>query len=227
MKYLLQKLRRLERKKFHPLLHKIHKKHKISKRTLFYIKEYGPHSHVSKTIIKESIKILLLASLLSSFGGFAIENIKHILISILPLVILLPALNDMAGDYGVILSSKFSTMIHEGKIKKVKINKKVSKIFIQILIISVLMSLLTAVIALIISKFQNYPLSLSIIYKVFLISILDILLLVILLFTISIISGIYFYNKGEDPNNFLIPITTSLADFGNMIILTILILYLF
>ncbi|MBI4154615.1 magnesium transporter [Candidatus Woesearchaeota archaeon] len=227
MKYLLQKLRRLERKKFHPLLHKIHKKHKISKRTLFYIKEYGPHSHVSKTIIKESIKILLLASLLSSFGGFAIENIKHILISILPLVILLPALNDMAGDYGVILSSKFSTMIHEGKIKKVKINKRVSKIFIQILIISVLMSLLTAVIALIISKFQNYPLSLSIIYKVFLISILDILLLVILLFTISIISGIYFYNKGEDPNNFLIPITTSLADFGNMIILTILILYLF
>src|SRR3990167_2010559 len=95
----LQKLQKIKREKYHPLIHKIHKKHKISRKTLFYVKEYGPHTNVPKTIIKESIKILLFASIISSFGGLALENIKTIFISITPLIILLPILNDMIGDY--------------------------------------------------------------------------------------------------------------------------------
>ena len=114
----LEKLRKVKRSLYHPLIHKIHKKHKISKKTLFYVKEYGPHSNVPRTIIRESIRILLLASVISSFGGFALEDIKAIFIPIIPLVILLPTLNDMIGDYGTIVSCRFSTMLHEGKIKK-------------------------------------------------------------------------------------------------------------
>ena len=68
----LEKLRAVRRKKYHPLAHHLHHKHKISRKTLFYVKEYGPHTNVPKTIIKESFKILLLASLVSSFGGLGL-----------------------------------------------------------------------------------------------------------------------------------------------------------
>jgi len=54
-----------------------------------------------------------------------------------------------------------------------------------------------------------------------------VLVLVAILFLTSITAGLYFYRKGEDPNNFLIPITTSIADFGNMIVLTVLVILVF
>jgi len=224
LKQHLEKLTTIQRKRHHPLIHKIHKKHNISKKTLFYVKEYGPHSHVPRTILKESLKILLLASIISAFGGLALESIKLIFISIIPLLIMLPALNDMIGDYGTIISSRFSTMLHEGKLnRKWLANEELKNLFIQVLIIATITTLLSAGIAFSISYFSGYSLSHSIALKILFITLIDVLLLVNLLFVTSIMAGIYFYKKQEDPNNFLIPITTSVADFGNMILLAILI----
>ena len=227
MKHLHQ-LRSISRKKHHHLLHHLHKKHRFSKKTLFYVKEYGPHSHVARTIIKESVKILLFASIISSFGGLALEHIKALFISIVPLIILMPALNDMIGDYGTIISSKFSTLLYEGKVgNNWKTNKELKKMFWQIMTVAVTIASLSVIISLMISKFSNYELTTAIALKVLLIGLLDVIILVTILFLVAIVAGLYFYNKQEDPNNFLIPITTSVADFGNMILLAALVLILF
>jgi len=55
----------------------------------------------------------------------------------------------------------------------------------------------------------------------------DVALLVIIMFISSVVLGLHYFNKKEDPNNFLIPIITSVADFGNMIILAVLVVLLF
>ncbi|MFH1294798.1 MAG: hypothetical protein ABIH90_02555, partial [Candidatus Aenigmatarchaeota archaeon] len=65
----LEHIRRLKRKQYHPIIHTVHKTHKISKRTLFYIKEYGSDANVPRVIIRESLRILILASIISSVGG--------------------------------------------------------------------------------------------------------------------------------------------------------------
>src|SRR3989344_789545 len=216
----LEKLKGVKRRKHHSLIHRIHKKYRISKKTLFYVKEYGEHSNVPRTIIKESIKILVFASILSAFGGFALESIKTLFISIIPLIILLPNLNDMIGDYGTIISSRFSVLLHEGKIR----NRELRKLFFQILIISLLIVMLSTFASLIISLFAGFKLDFDTVLKIFIIGILDIAILVSLIFAVAIFAGVYFYRRGEDPNNFLIPISTSIADFGNMIVLALLIL---
>jgi cation transporter-like permease len=224
----LEELRKIKRSKHHPLIHKIHEKHGISKKTLFYVKEYGTHSNAARTIIRESIKILLMASILSSIGGFGLEYIKTIFIPIVPLIILLPVLNDMIGDYGTIVSSKFSAMLHEGKIRGSPWgNSELKKLFVQIFIISMLTAVFSSVVALIISNFSNYALSIIIACKIILVAIADVILLVSILFLVSVFAGLYFYKKEEDPNNFLIPITTSVADFGNMVILVVLVILFF
>lgn len=224
----LEKLALIKRKAHHPLIHEVHKQHGISKKTLFYVKEYGKHANVPKTIIKESIKILLLASVLSSIGGLALEFTKMLFISLIPIIILLPALNDLIGDYGMILSSRFSTMLYEGKITKTGWkNKELKKLFYQVSLISILTALISSAIALIISSISGFQLDFSIAFKIFLIAVIDALLLVNILFLISTIAGIYFFKKQEDPNNFLIPITTSIADFGNMLILAVLVIMFF
>lgn len=224
----LEKVRGLERKVSHPLLHKIHKIHKISRKTLFYVKEYGPHSNALKTILKESIGILLFASLMSSFGGIFLENIKSTFISIIPLVILLPILNDMLGDYGTIISSRLSTMLHEGNMKRhIFKNEEIQKLFIQILSIALITAVLSSSMSLFVSTFSGYILTLESIVKIILITLIDVLLIVNSLFLISIYAGLYLFKKKEDPNNFLIPITTSIADFANMFILFILVIIFF
>ncbi len=224
----LEKLRQIKRSQHHPLIYTIHKKHKLSKRTLFYVKEYGPHSHVAKTILKESIKILLLASLISSFGGFTLEHIKPFFVKIMPLIIMLPILNGMIGNYGIVVSSKFSTMLHEGKIRgSALLNRELRILFIQILLVSIITVLISAVFAAIATKTLQQSLDIVIALKMFLIVLADVLSLVVILFITSVVAGIHYYRKKEDPNNFLIPITTSIADFFNMALLSLLVVLFF
>lgn len=228
----LERLSAVKRKSYHPLVHQLHKKHRISKKTLFYVKEYGQHSNVPRTIIKESIKVMLFASVLSSLGGLAIENMKTAFISITPLIILLPSLNDMIGDFGAIISSRFSTMLYERKIRTAERwwkNAELKKLFAQVIIVALAAVTLTSAAALIFSSIRagSYRTTPVVVTKIFTIALLDVVLLVSLLFVVSVLAGIYLYRKKEDPNNFLIPITTSVADFGNMIILAGLVALLF
>ncbi len=224
----LEKLRKIEKRKKHPLSHEIHKKYNITKKTLFYVKEYGSHSNVLKTILKESLKIVLFASILSSVGGFALEQIKSTFISITPLIILLPVLNSMVGNYGIIISSRFSTLLYTGKLKgKWRKSSDLKHLIVQMSIISIIMAVISASLSLAISYFSSYPISLLLSIKIFTIVILNVVFLVGILFLISIAAGLHYYEKGEDPDNFLIPITTSIADFGSMLLLGIFILWMF
>ncbi len=224
----IRQLTAIKRRRHHPLIHKLHKEYQLSRKTLFYLKEYGPHSHVAKTILRESIKILVLASLISSLGGLALESIKDVFISIMPLIIILPALNDMVGNYGTVISSRFSTLLHEGRIKRnVWTNPDIKQLFMQVTITSLITSLMCASLSLIISYISGFSFNFALALKIFAIVLLNTGILVGMIFIISILAGLHFYRKKEDPNNFLIPITTSIADFGNMIILALFIILFF
>ncbi|MBI4896518.1 MAG: magnesium transporter [Candidatus Aenigmarchaeota archaeon] len=224
----LKQLQRVRRHHYHPLIHKLHKKHRISHKTLFYIKEYGPKTHVAGTIIRESVKILLLASIISSLGGLSIEHIKTAFLSIMPLVILMPALNDMIGDFGSIVSSRFSTMLYEGKVSgSLFKNQELRTLFLQISILALSMAVLGVCVAVGVSLFSHAAVDALMAVKILLVTILDVVILISIIFAVSIIAGIYFFQKGEDPNNFLIPITTSIADFGNLLLLAVLVVLFF
>jgi cation transporter-like permease len=229
----LEALRALPRKHFHALQHELHKKHKLSRKTLFYVKEYGPHSNVAGTIIKESVKILLLASLISSLGGLALEEVKPLLVSLVPIVVLLPALNHLIGNCGTIFSSKFSAMLWEGKMRGLKgpalsefNNAVLRKLFAQVLVLAVFSALAGAAAALMLSG-QRFSSDAVFAAKIFAISLIDSVILVFVLLAVAVLGGTYFYAKREDPNNFLIPITTSVADFGNMLLLALLVTLFF
>lgn len=224
----LNNLIKVRRHKHHPLIHHIHKKHGISHKTLFYIKEYGPHSHVVNIIIKESILILLLTTFMSAFGGVALENMKDVFVIILPFVILYPALNGLIGDYGLIISSKFGTMLHQGKVDdKWWKNKELKRLYYQIIIIAIGTGFLSSTAAIILSYFSDYIVTAETAIKIYGIVLLDVFILVNLLFMISILAGRYYFKKQEDPNNFLVPIATAIADLGNGLILATLIILLF
>ncbi len=220
----LEKIMKLRRHEHHPLLHHVHRKYGISRKTLFYMKEYGPHSHVAHVIIKESLKILILASIISSIGGIGMESISGKLVTIIPLIIFLPAMNDMVGDFGCIVSSKFTNMLYLGKVgNRWWRSRHLHKLFLVILSTSFITSVFVGVAASVIAYWQGFSLTFEIFLKILTIAVFSNLILVAVIFTISIIGGLGIYHKKEDPNNFLVPITTSIADLLNLAIFAVLV----
>jgi len=224
------KLHGIKRHKHHPVIHSLHKKHRISYMTLFYMKEYGTRSHIASVIIKESMKILIIAAIISSVGGVGLENVKERLVTIIPLLIMLPALNDMIGDYGTIISSKFTTMLYTGKIsirtgvmKSPELRKLATTLFAVALIISIYIGAVSYGMA----YYGGFPFDTSVFLKVMAVSVVCTMLLVGIIFAASLAAGIYVYRKKEDPNNFLVPITTSLADFASMLLFAFIVVRLF
>ncbi|MBI4020304.1 MAG: magnesium transporter [Candidatus Aenigmarchaeota archaeon] len=228
-------LAELKRKHHHPLVHHIHKKHRISYRTLFYMKEYGPRSHVSHVILRESIKILVLTSVLSSIGGLGIESIQEKFIAVLPLLILLPTVNGMIGNFGTIVSSKFTTSLYMREVRGYSRpfdprwwkSGDLYNLLVMVLLVALICSVYVGVISSIIALARGYPLLISEVFRLIMVSVATTAVLVSIIFVVSVIGGIFIYRRGEDPNNFLIPITTSIADICSMLVLAGMALLLF
>ncbi len=218
----------LERKKHHPLTHHVHRKHGISHKTLLYMKEYGPKSHVYHVIVKESLRVLILASLISSIGGFSLQLIGSKIVSIIPLLILLPALNNMIGSYGTIISSKFTIGLYTGKVGTNWWRSEYThKLFVSIFLISIFSTIYISLLSSGIAYIKGFGLTFDLVFNILKISFVATMLLVGIIFLVSVALGWHFYKKQEDPNNFLIPITTSIADFGSMIVFMLMVSFLF
>lgn len=222
-------LKRAPRTKWHPIIHHVRKKYKISRKTIFYLKEYGPHSHVAHVIIKESIKILILASIISSIGGIGLQSIETKIFAILPLLIMLPALTDMIGDFGTVVSAKFTAMLYLGKVKTHNWmhDPEIKKLFRIIMSVAMISAIYLSIVSACIAVISGYTITTMLFIKVLEIALLATIFLVGIIFSLSIIGGLYIFSKHEDPNNFLIPITTSVADLGSLIIFAVLVATMF
>ncbi|MEM5814278.1 MAG: hypothetical protein QXD77_00485, partial [Candidatus Aenigmatarchaeota archaeon] len=85
---------------------KVKTEKQLSGKTLYYMAQYGKEHHLTGHIFKSSIKILIFASVLSSLGGIGLQSIRESFATVMPLIIVLPALTDMIGDFGTIAATK-------------------------------------------------------------------------------------------------------------------------
>lgn len=218
----------LQRHKYHKLIHKIHYKRRISYRTLFYMKEYGPNSHVASTIVKQSLKILLLASIISTIGGIHLKAVQDNFIAIIPLVILLPALADMIGDFATIASSKFTTMLYLGRVKgNFWKSPHIHDLLHTLMSVAIISSVYIGVVSYLIAAARGYGFALLSLAKIVAISMIATVSLVLIIMLVSMAGGVYIFKKKEDPNNFLIPISTSIADLGSLALFSLLVTLFF
>ncbi len=220
----IKKIVKLKRKKHHPLLTKTHVKHGISYKTLFYMKEFSPKSHIATYILKESITILILSAIISSIGGIALQTIKSNFTVIIPLLILLPALNGMIGNHGIVIVSKFTALKYSGHIKEEWWKSPHARGLIKVIVsVALLSSIYVAGLSSILAVIQGFSLTFVVLFKVLAVTVVTVAYMILLLVLIAFVASSYIYSKGEDPNNLVIPITTSLADVGTMVALTTMI----
>jgi mgtE-like transporter len=180
-----------------------------------------PKERTTQKIFRESVRILLVTSLISSIGGIGIESVKYKIIALLPFLILLPALNDLVGDFGSIVASKFTTLLYLKKVsrKDWMHAKPLHDLFTTVMCVAAVSAVYICGLAYAIAFIRGFPFNLLLLLEMLSISLLATVLLVFILFIVSIIGGLYVHKRGHDPDNYLIPIATSIADFGSMLMI--------
>ena len=165
-----------------------------------------------KKVFKESIIIVIISSIMGLLSGTLLSINEKIIYAIPIILLILPSLNSLIGDICTVLTSRLTTHLHIGSIPpKVQKSERLVEDFIGLLI-TILLSLLVLI-------FLGFMIGIStginIInpFLIIFIIILTILSLFFCLFILLFISSIYLFKKGKDPNNFLLPLSTSLCDF--------------
>jgi len=173
-------------------------------------------------IVKESIIIVLFSSLIGLVSGSWLSFRDDVLYSIPIILLLLPSLNALIGNISTILISRLTTHMLIGTLQpKIEVSDRLKEDFVALFI--------TISLSLIFLLFLGYSIALLTGLKivnpliVIIIIIITIFFLFISLFFLLFIFTVYLFKRGNDPNNFLIPFTTSLADFLTPLILIILI----
>lgn len=146
------------------------------------------------------------------FSGTLLSNSERI-ISTFPIILLvLPSLNSLLGDISTVLVSRLTSQLYLGTLSpKIQTSDKLKQDFYGLLI-TILLSLV-ALISL--GYMLGSVTGIEIINPLLIISILSSTSLILFgfMFVFLFMGSIFIFRKGKDPNNFLIPMVTSLADF--------------
>lgn len=145
------------------------------------------------------------------FSGTLLSNNKEILYTFPIILLVLPSLNSLIGDISTVLISRLTSHLYLGTLSpKIQVSDRLKQDFYGLL-----MTILLSLVALIsLGYLLGSATGIEIVNPLLIISIIIITILILfgLMFVLLFISSIFIFKKGKDPNNFLIPLVTSLAD---------------
>jgi len=165
-----------------------------------------------KRIFKESIVVVIISSIFGLISGTILSENREVLYSFPIILLILPSLNSLIGDLSTVLISRLTSHLYIGTISpKIQKSNRLKEDFYGLLI-TILLSLFALII---LGYIFSYIFGIRIVnpFLIILIIMITVLLLFSLMFVFLFVSSIFLFRKGKDPNNFLIPITTSLLDF--------------
>ncbi|MFX1504459.1 MAG: magnesium transporter [Promethearchaeota archaeon] len=146
------------------------------------------------------------------FSGTLLSSNKKILYTIPIMLLIIPALNSLIGDISTILVSRLTTHLYIGTLApKIQKSERLKEDFYGLLITI----LLCLGFLIFLSYIMGIMLGIEILNPFLMITIIiiTVLLLFLIMFINLFIGAIFLFKRGIDPNNFLIPFLTSLADF--------------
>ncbi len=156
-------------------------------------------------------------------SGTLLSFNENLLYTVPIMLLILPALNSLIGDISTVLVSRLTTHLYLGTLQpKVQRSERLKEDFYGLLITLLLSTIVLIILGFVVSLSSG----IQIVSPFIIIFILcfTILLIFAIMFILSFVSAIVLFKRGMDPNNFLIPFITSLADFLTPLFLIIFIL---
>lgn len=171
-----------------------------------------------KKIIKQSTPVLLLCSFLGVSAGGFLNNSLETLLKNPSLLTLVPLFSGESGNLVSILGARLSSALHSGLINPVMRPEKITiRNFSIIAFLAIIIYPIIGFLAELPSRMINIP-SLSFISIVGISTIAGMILIAIMILVVFFISTLS-YKRGFDPDNIVIPISTSTTDSLSSLIL--------
>lgn len=145
-----------------------------------------------------------LASCISMLGGIGIEYVEADLLIIVPLVIALPALNTMVGDYATIIAAHAGSQGEKNSTRK--------KLISSIAKSTVVNMLGTIVLSLVLALRAGYEVTTTFFVQFSLFVILSVASIVTVMFFITYTLDKILDKKKLNPDDILIPVVTTITD---------------
>ncbi len=159
--------------------------------------------------IKESLKTMVFVAFIVNVTGTFLKGISGVVESRKEIYTLYPALIDIVGDVGAVVGSTATTKLALGLLKpSVKSLRNHAKIVLSAWFASLIMFLVLAVFSLAMNGALS-PHALANVVSILLIT-NGIAVAIIVFFTFAL--SILTFTKGLDPDNFVIPVESTLAD---------------
>jgi len=178
---------------------------------------YRENKNVKK-IIYESVPVLSVCSIIGSFSGFIMQESLNQLLILPSFLVMIPAFLEEGGNIGSILASRLTSKLHLGLIRpEFKFNKYLIQELITSHVLSLIVFPLVGILSFVFSIFTNIE-TLSFIDSIIITTILGLLLTMLVSFLVIVVCFIA-YRHGYDPDNVLVPMVTSFADFLGIFIL--------
>jgi mgtE-like transporter len=178
---------------------------------------------VFKKTLREGVPIVLLSSIFGSINGVALATFRGNLEKDPSLLMLYPGLMNILGNIGSIIGSMESTKLALGYITSfIDVLKDALRNLLSIEIAALLIHTILSIAIYLTGSLTNVSVDLFFIIKVALISnVMSFLIISIF----SLIIATQTFRLGLDPDNFVIPLTTSVSDtVSTLILITVLML---
>lgn len=159
------------------------------------------------------------ASALSLIGGIGLETVADKILPLVPLIIAIPGLNDMVGDYASIIAAHHGDPT-ESKRTKSQLLGAIFKVVGFNILSLVLLSLGLA-------YYRGYAFEYSFVIKFCIFITLAIVLTIFVIFALAGTLEAILKNKKVNPDELLIPIITSLADIIMLLFVTLAVFTIF
>ncbi len=144
------------------------------------------------------------ASSVSLIGGLGLEAVQEQILPIVPLLIALPALNTMVGDYAAIIAAHVSDPTEQTGDKKVLIRAIGKAIWVNVVGVLVL--------SLVLALRRGYLFEAGFIIKFVLFITFALLSIIGLMFIITLLLEKLLEKRRLNPDDILIPVVTSITD---------------
>lgn len=175
---------------------------------LLIISKYLRYTDFRK-IIRESILTMLLVSFIVNITGTILKQINSLSTTIKEIFITYPAVIDLIGDVGLIVGSAATTKLALGELTpSFSSIRKHTKNIISAWFTSILFFTILGASALILNNNLTYSGMLNLFPILLITNIIAFITIVIISYAISIVM----FKRGLDPDNFVIPLISTLAD---------------
>jgi len=159
------------------------------------------------------------ASALSLIGGIGLESVATRILPLIPLLIAIPGLNDLVGDYASIIAAH-----HGGPNETKKTKKELFRAIFRVVGINIGFLILMS---LVLAPLRGYVIEPIFIAKFVLFITVAVVLAILTMFALAGFLERVLKNKKINPDELLIPVVTSLADILMLLLVAVAVVLLF